>query len=299
MGIDIILGGGLAGLYYAYKNPKKRFIIIEKESEPGGLCRTFSFKGYRYDIGGHRFLTNYPEVLKSFKHLIGKDILSIERKSKIFIDTTFIDYPLNVSALRKFSPMKLSKILLENLRKKSSGEDLESDLIARFGNTIYQSFFKDYTQKVVGLRCDEISKDWSGSRIKDLDWKSIIKKLMRKEKTDRRNAGKHDMTHKNTYDNFFYPKDGCMQLTENIRKKTKNVKIITDANITQIRHDTNTIKEIRLEDGQVYRPEKVISTIPLNDLAAYLKKKTTLQYRCLILVYLQSIKPVLNTCIEA
>jgi len=282
----VILGAGLAGLYFAYKNihNSQNMTIIEEESQIGGLAKTINYKKFKFDLGGHRFTTDKTYLLKEFKKILGKDIIKIKRKSKIYLNKKLIDYPLKISILKDIKLKTLIKIGIENLIKPKNKKhvNFEEDIKNRFGKTLFKIYFKDYTRKVVGIDCKKLSADWSKSRIQNLNYWLIFKGLISKSKDTR------------TYiDTFYYPKYGIGMLCNNLSKKIANkAKIIKNAKIKKIKYKNNMITSLVLNKNKEIYIDELVSTIPLNKLLNLLKLEhppklaKQIRYRSLILVFL-------------
>src|SRR5688572_25328598 len=93
----LIIGGGPAGLTAAYELMKagRRAIVLEKDAVVGGLSRTVSHQGYRFDIGGHRFFTKVKPVDDMWREVLSEaDFLHRRRLSRIYFDKKFFHYPL-------------------------------------------------------------------------------------------------------------------------------------------------------------------------------------------------------------
>ncbi|MGD0283870.1 MAG: NAD(P)-binding protein, partial [Dissulfurispiraceae bacterium] len=92
----IILGGGLTGLAagYALTKAGADTEIFELDSAVGGLSRTIRSNGFSFDLGGHRFFTKKPEIDLLIRGLMGEELISVPRKSTIFLRNKYFDYPL-------------------------------------------------------------------------------------------------------------------------------------------------------------------------------------------------------------
>src|SRR5438045_6693 len=92
----IVLGGGIAGLATARELIRRgqQVTVIEKAKEVGGLARTFTFDGFRFDIGGHRFHSNNTSVVNWVKELIKDDLLEVPRVSHIRLGQKYVEYPI-------------------------------------------------------------------------------------------------------------------------------------------------------------------------------------------------------------
>ena len=93
----IIIGGGPAGLTAAYELSKHSVpaVVLEADSVVGGIARTVNYKGYLFDIGGHRFYTKWDEVQKLWEEVLGENFLLRPRLSRIYYRKKFFLYPLS------------------------------------------------------------------------------------------------------------------------------------------------------------------------------------------------------------
>lgn len=171
----IIFGGGPAGLSAAYEACRLGLIPIlyEKEADVGGISRTINYKGYLFDIGGHRFFSKDREICKIWEDVLGPELLVRPRLSRIYYRNRFFDYPLKpLNALANLGPIESARILSSYVRSRFAPRkppaNFEEWVTSRFGRRLFQIFFKSYTEKVWGMPCTEIQADWAAQRIKSL-----------------------------------------------------------------------------------------------------------------------------------
>jgi len=169
----VILGGGLAGLTLARElgRRKRPVAVVEANAQVGGLARTVAVGDYRFDIGGHRFHSRWPEVTEWVLDLMGEDLLHVARRSRIRLGGRFVDYPLQFpGSLAAFPLSRSCRILASYLHAvvtRNGQEEIsfEGWVQKRFGRSLYEVYFRPYTEKVWGLPCAEISADWASERI--------------------------------------------------------------------------------------------------------------------------------------
>jgi len=151
----VIIGAGPAGLTAAYELAKLNLhpIVLEKGERVGGLARTEDYKGFFFDMGGHRFFTKVEEVNELWRHLLGENFLRRPRLSRIYYNRKFFDYPLKpLNALAGLGLWESLLIALSyikwRLRPYPHEETFEQWVTNRFGKRLFQTFFKTYTEKV-------------------------------------------------------------------------------------------------------------------------------------------------------
>jgi protoporphyrinogen oxidase len=172
----VVAGGGPAGLTAAYELTKHSRSCVVLEADPnrvGGISRTDVYKGYRFDIGGHRFFSKSSEVNRIWREILGTEFITRSRLSRIYYDRKFFHYPLKpADALLKLGFLRSARILLSYARARclpiSPERSFEDWVVNRFGRALFQLFFKSYTEKVWGIPTGEISADWAAQRIKGL-----------------------------------------------------------------------------------------------------------------------------------
>lgn len=253
--IAIIIGAGPAGLTAAHELLHHTDIVpvvLEETGDLGGISKTVVYKGNRIDIGGHRFFSKSDKVMNWWLNilplggpsLVGDPILSgvmdkgrsktaaretdeenvmlvRNRISRIYYLRQFFDYPVQLSydVLKKLGVKRTAKIVQGFLKAKltpiNPEKSLEDFLINRFGKELYNTFFKDYTEKVWGVACREIPPDWGVQRIKGLSVGKAIAHAVKK--TVSRDASiSQKRTETSLIEKFLYPKYGPGQMWETV-----------------------------------------------------------------------------------
>ena len=242
----IIIGAGPAGLSAAYELSKsdKKIIILEKKNRVGGLAETKVFGEYRYDIGPHRFFTKNEEVNKLFIKMLDQDAVLVNRLTRILFNGKYFDYPLTpINALFGLGIFESITIgvsyiyaRIRSYLKISQINNFEDWVIDKFGKKLFNNFFKNYTEKVWGINCKDIGKDWAAQRIKGLSLSTAIRFALFP------NSKKRPKT---LVDQFYYPKLGAGMLWEKfeehllikkieVRKKSEVFKVEKNGNINSV-----------------------------------------------------------------
>jgi len=222
-----IIGAGPSGLTAVYLLAKAGQQVTIFESDPkyvGGISRTESYKGYLFDIGGHRFFSKSKEVEDFWTEILSNDMLDRPRSSRIYYNKNFFSYPLVATeALTKLGLVESALCVLSYLKAKVSPVkdpvNFEDWVINQFGERLFNIFFKTYTEKVWGIPCKEISADWAAQRIKGLSLSSAIKNALFKPKQ----TNNKDNVIKTLIDTFRYPKYGPGMMWEVCAEKCKQM----------------------------------------------------------------------------
>ncbi|HEX8462110.1 MAG TPA: NAD(P)-binding protein, partial [Segetibacter sp.] len=224
-----VIGAGPAGLTAAYLLSKTNHEVVVFEKDPtyvGGISRTESYKGYNFDIGGHRFFSKSKEVEDFWTEILGDDLIDRPRSSRIFYNNKFFSYPLEgMEALTKLGIFESARCVLSYLKAKAfpikDPKNFEEWVTNQFGKRLFQIFFKTYTEKVWGTPCTEISADWAAQRIKGLSLSSAIKNALFKPKKNA--TGNKDKVIKTLIDTFRYPKNGPGMMWEECVRKIQGM----------------------------------------------------------------------------
>ena len=266
-----IIGAGPAGLTAAYLLAKEGQDIVVFEADPkyvGGISRTESYKGNYFDIGGHRFFSKSAEVEDFWDEILGKDMLTRPRSSRIYYNKKFFSYPLVAAdALKKLGFRESCLCMLSYLKARlmpiKKPANFEEWVTNQFGKRLFQVFFKTYTEKVWGIPCNEISADWAAQRIKGLSLASAIMNALfpgrKKEK---------EQTIKTLIDSFRYPRKGPGMMWEACAQKSRELgaEIRLNAKVKRL-YQTENKWDLELEGGGKFSGfDCVISSAPLKEL---------------------------------
>jgi protoporphyrinogen oxidase len=150
-----------------------RVTVLEADDVVGGISRTARYKEFRFDIGGHRFFTKSSRYRLSGRRFLGEEFLEVPRLSRIHYDGKYFDYPLRpLNALSGLGVINAVRSGWSYMRRICSPnpveENFEQWVTNRFGQRLYEIFFKTYTEKVWGIPCTEIRAEWAAQRIQGL-----------------------------------------------------------------------------------------------------------------------------------
>jgi protoporphyrinogen oxidase len=306
---------GLTAAHELLQRSDVRPMVFELDTQVGGISRTINYRGNRMDLGGHRFFSKsdwvmswwqaqmpvaagpgesfhlayqgqgreFSPAVSAAAHDPGQVMLVRSRLSRIFYRRRFFDYPLklNGTTLGNLGPAYAAAVgasyLKARLAPRSPEVTLEDFLVNRFGDKLYRTFFKDYTEKVWGVPCAEISAEWGAQRIKGLSitkalWHAVSKPF--KATPDTAQKG----TETSLIERFLYPRLGPGQMWETVAERVVAAggTLCLQHRVIGIQHNGTRVEAVDVRDdttGEVRRVpcEYFISTMPIKDLTALLQ----------------------------
>jgi protoporphyrinogen oxidase len=231
----------------------------------GGIARTERYKGYRFDVGGHRFFTKIPMVEQLWSDMLGEDLRITDRLSRIFYDEKFYAYPLQIgNTLRNMGVVESAAACLSYLRAgltpKRKADTFEEWVSQRFGRRLYERFFAGYTKKVWGVPGSEIGAEWASQRIQDLSFfKAVANALFGF-------GGSSTLIR-----SFLYPRFGPGMMWEAFSDSVveHGGSVELRAEVERLRHRDGFITSVEV-GGEEILVDQVLSSIPICHLVARL-----------------------------
>ncbi len=267
----VIVGGGVAGLTAGYHLSQKgmRVTVVEKEDRPGGLARSFSYGDFIFDVGPHRFHTDDQKVLRFIKMVLGPDSVNIPRSSGVYFFGRYHEWPLRLSTLFKLPPsltVRVAKDLVH--RRRRTGSSFEDYIINMYGRTLYDSFFKIYTEKFLKHDPAKIHSDWAKAGID----RAVIDKKMRANTLF--SLIRKTLLPKPVETEFIYPTSGGIELFSDrlaaeIEKNGGEIRL--ESGVAEVTAGKKKVEEVTLADGTKLRPDLLIWTAPIDLLCRLLE----------------------------
>jgi len=288
-----VIGAGPAGLTAAYALAKSGVgvDIFEADSRVGGLAKTLELWGQKVDLGPHRFFSRNARVNCLWQELMGEDYSLVTRLTRILYSGKFIDYPLNPrNAFSNLGPLETFRCLQSAFFPRTRPDDrsYETWLVNRFGERLYQIFFRDYSEKLWGIPCSEIDADFAAQRIRKFSLFEAMKASLHLSSGE---------NHRTLCEEFPYPNGGSGELYErmsaNIQKLSGRIFLKTP--IKRVLVENNSVRGVELLTGERLECSRVISSMPLTLLLRSLdavplelaRSVEQLKFRNTVLVYLR------------
>lgn len=232
----------------------------------GGLARTVNYKGYLFDVGGHRFFTKWQEIERFWSRVLGDKFVERSRMSRIYYRNRFFHYPLRpMNALWGLGLWETLRVLcdyvLSRLFPHHEEKNVEQWISNRFGRRLYEVFFKTYTEKVWGVPCTEIEAEWAAQRIKGLSLAGAIKNAFGLSSKARP---------KTLIDRFHYPERGPGQMWETLadQLEAKGCRIHLQNPVVRLCHAAGDVQSVTTrgpEGEERHEGTHFISSMPIRE----------------------------------
>ena len=298
---NIVIGAGPAGLAAAYVAARggMKVTVFEQDETVGGISRTVSRNGFRFDLGGHRFFSKSRELNEFITDLLGDELVRVGRQSRIYFRGRYFDYPLQPrNAVFGLGVTTAGNILSSYLWEKGKGllarpriETLEDWVCNKFGRKMFELYFKSYTEKVWGIPCNRIAAEWVAQRIKGMSLTRAVRAALPPNKSPEAATLIREFT---------YPRLGIGRISERMAEilmRGNEVRLSTP--VIRVLRDEQRITGVVVQDPaggeKVYEADRFVSTMPITQLVrslrpgppdAVLKAAFQLQYRDFIAVTL-------------
>ena len=266
-----VLGAGPAGLTAAWVLAQRGRAgeVFEADGVVGGIAKTVEFKGYRFDLGGHRFFTKLKPVERIWEEVMGDEFLTRPRLSRIYYQGKYLAYPLQAKDVIKRLGLVESTLCAvsyfwSRLRRNTTEETFEDWVVTRFGRRLYNVFFRSYTEKVWGIPGRQIQSEWAAQRIKNFSFAKAALAILGLQRTNVTTL----------IEEFRYPRLGPGQMWERFQEivQRRGIPVRLNHRVVAVRHDgaghveSVVVRRNGGPDAEV-QVESVLSSLPLSELA--------------------------------
>ena len=269
----LILGGGPSGMAASFELARSSapVTLIERAPQIGGLAKTLQFETpegvFRTDIGPHRFFSKNAYLYALIGDLLKEHWNLIPRHTQFFIGGKYYTYPARLkNILRQMEKMRIFRMITdygyERMRSyvwPRTIRTFEDHALATFGRTLAEFNILNYTEKIWGIPCREISVDWASQRIAGLNVRATLKAMFSSKTTA-----------KSLVDSFYYPAHGSGLIYETMRQhlETYGGTVRTSSRPTRFALAGNRITDVEVETPEglhTVKPDTVVCSIPITE----------------------------------
>lgn len=256
-----VLGGGLTGLALANLLKKDHEIsVFEKEKIPGGLCRSFYFDGFTFDIGGHIIFSKDQEALNFVIKTIGrKNLYEKPCRDSILYKNKLINYPFetDLAKLGKSEAFECLRDFLTNTQKEAANFHQWLHLI--FGKSLAEKYLVPYNRKIWKIE----------PKMLDMNWVARIPKPATEEMIKSCLGIPFDI--KIARKKFFYPKAGGIQVLINKLAEKIGKSLNLGSEIIKVKKSGKGWLVQTKQNKEYF--DDIISTLPIFNLLKILDEK--------------------------
>jgi protoporphyrinogen oxidase len=281
----VIVGAGVCGLTLGYQVARAGLpvTILEKQGVVGGLARGFHYGDFRFDVGPHRFYSPVTRVMNFVNETLGEDTASITRSSSVHFLGKYHDWPLKLKTVFQLPPTVSIRAFLDLLTKSKHHDpgnaSFENYVLGKYGRTLYSLFFRDYTEKFLGIPAAETHQNWAKIGV---DRATIDEKV---DSATLQHIVKMMLIPKPREMSFVYPPGGVHVLCEKLRDRLREMgaEIRQNSRPTALLSADGEIRKVVTEDGAI-DCKFLVWTAPIHELTAMLGlPDPNLQYLALLL----------------
>ena len=272
----VILGAGFSGLSLAWRLSSRgiKVIVIEAKESTGGLAGTLREDGYCMDVGPHSFFTEVNSIRDAVLGLFGNRLPAQPRQVKFYYEGKYLDYPLTAynvlvqmgigSGIRTALSFLKSKVFPSTRPfAEDQDETVEDWAIASFGEHLYKTFFKPYTEQFWKVPCSELSSRSIPTHTR-MSFFNTLFLLVRKR------IGKEDVSLiEREMLPTYYPASGFAEIAERVAGAAREAGAVINVNCEAVGVDRLPGSRMRVRyrrNGKQAETEAdhVVSTISLN-----------------------------------
>jgi len=255
----LIIGAGMSGLATAAFLRDSDYLLLERDSEIGGYCKTVKQDGFVWDYSGHFFHFKHREIA-DFLHsrMPAQSIRTVEKRSFIEYRGELIDFPFQKN-IHQLPKEELVECLVDLYFARMPGaaasplpeSNFEEMLYARFGRGIAEKFLIPYNEKLYACKLSSLDKDAMGRFFPHADLTDIIRNMRTAD-----NAS-YNAT-------FSYPEGGAVEYVKALASEVKSSQIALDERLESIDLESKVATTSRRK----LRYERLVSSAPFNRLLA-------------------------------
>lgn len=242
----LVIGGGITGLSLASYLNDKDYLVLEKEKQVGGYCKTTIRNGFVWDYSGHFFHFKNPKIKQYVTQNIDCEILTVDKITNIYYKDTLIDFPFqyNIHQLPKDEFIEcLYDVFKNTFIDKTTFKSYVKSIL---GNAICDKFIIPYNEKLYACDLNTLDHDSMGRFFPPtLEFKELMEKI------------KTNSNVKSYNDSFIYPVNGSYEFVKSILTRLDSDKIKTESEVKHIDLENKIVQT----DSETYKFNNLVNTL--------------------------------------
>lgn len=261
---QVVIGAGPTGLAAAYYlgqwAPASSTVVVEREAQVGGWCRSIKDQGFTFDFAGHIMFSNDAEVLRLYTLLLGENVHWQNREAWIYSKGVHTRYPFQ-GALHGLPPAVLKECLMgaieaHSLARTSAAKpaNFEEFIYRVWGKGVAKHFAVPYNEKLWTVPLSEMETSWLGGRVPLPDLEQMIEGALEPTPAPMGPNAR-----------FGYPLHGGFQALMDGFVPLIDAELALGTKLVSL---SPRDRKVSLSDGRTLQYGKLVSTMPLPRLVA-------------------------------
>lgn len=220
----LIIGAGISGLAFANFLDSKDYLILERDAEIGGWCKTVTQDGFVWDYSGHFFHFRHPDIEAYLRaRMPDEEIVTVVRDSRILYQGDWVDFPFqkNIHQLPKEEFIECLYDLFFREEAASQASGFEGMLYEKFGRAIAEKFLIPYNEKLYACDLSELDRDAMGRFFPHANVEEIVRNM-------------READNKSYNSTFTYPTGGAIKYVEALKSEVPDDQVLMSQGLASI-----------------------------------------------------------------
>jgi protoporphyrinogen oxidase len=181
----LIIGAGISGLATAAFSPHQDYLVLERDGEMGGYCKTVKKDGFVWDYSGHFFHFKHADIEAYLRARMPEgSVRTVQKRTFIDYERTWVDFPFqkNIHQLPRedFIDCLYDLYMARSsdvARSEQPEHNFKDMLYARFGRSIAEKFLVPYNEKLYATDLATLDKEAMGRFFPHADLSDVIRNM--------------------------------------------------------------------------------------------------------------------------
>lgn len=254
----VVIGGGLAGLstsiHLSRLAPDLPCLVLEGQSEAGGLCRSRRVGGFTFDFTGHYLHMRDPAMISWVDEMLGEKMTQVDRRARIHTRGQRLNFPFQAN-LHSLPSDVVTRCVVdffaagETRSKPASAPNFAQWARQTFGDGIAEEFMLPYNAKLFGVEPEDLSSEWVSWSVPRPSGEDVVRGAL--------GLGNEGMGYNSR---FRYPVSGGIGVLADALADRAGDALRCGAQVDRIDAGAHTV---HLASGEVIPYDTLVSTMPL------------------------------------